>query len=95
MVYYEYVNFEEACKKANDYYYGQGYPKGLTGARDLKEKWLFFPRQECINVGATPITIDKEGGTIEPFIQSADTFASLSNSLVMPIPEEYQPKDNN
>ena len=85
------MKYDEACKKAFDYYKKHG-KKGINEVNDLGESWLFAGGDpEAIDDGGYSITVDKTTGKIEPFIlPDKDNFKLLDKAVQMDIPDKYK-----
>lgn len=82
------MEYSEAGKIAYAYYEEIWHVKGLCEAKDLGEKWIFYPDVQEPFFGNSHITVSKEDGRIEPFIlPDMENFKLLKNAVIMEIPE--------
>ena len=82
------VEYGEACEIAYAYYKEVWHVKGLCEAKDLGEKWIFYPEMEEPFFGDSHITVSKVDGRIEPFIlPDMENFRLLENAVVVEIPK--------
>ncbi len=88
------LDFNTACKKARENLMKQGYKNGIDGIYNLGDKWLFFGRMFDAGIpdyGNTPITIDKNTGTIADYpLSVVDNLESYYEAKEIRIPKEFE-----
>lgn len=87
------MKFEEACKKAMEYFKKEYGDTGLCSIRDLGSKWLFdgSDNEQRVVYGKQGITVDKKTGELELFYLPDETnFELLDDAVDVNIPEEYK-----
>lgn len=84
-------NFDKACKIAYEYYKEAWQVSGLVEAKDLGEKWLFYPKSEVPFFGDSHITVSKTDLQVENFLlPDKENFELLTKATAVEIPEEYK-----
>ena len=85
------IEFNDACKIALDYYKFACNATGLSEAKDLGDKWLFYQNGNDIKFGESNITVIKKDGNIERFnLPNKDNFKLLENAKTIDIPSEFR-----
>lgn len=85
------MNYNEACKKAYDYFKEQLGAVGLSTVTENDEKWFFSAGKDSVNlIGNTIISISKTTGDLD-FVDvlSDEGFEVLKESKTIEIPKEY------
>lgn len=85
------MDFIQASRIAYEYYKECWDTEGLRGAKDLGEKWIFYPDTSEPFFGDSHITVSKNEGEIELFIlPDKENFALLKKAVDVEIPKEFQ-----
>ena len=86
-------NFENACKKAYEYFNEQEL-YGLCVCKDLGSEWMFEagnPKE--VNYALRPIVVEKETGKISTVRDFYEYMDKLSSTEKIEIPEKYRFKE--
>lgn len=85
------IEFNYACKIAYEYYKEAWKVTGLKEAKDLGEKWLFYPKGEEEFFGDSHITVSKVDAEIENFVlPNKENFDLLKKATTVEIAKEYK-----
>lgn len=85
------MEYTEACKLAYEYYYEAKGVYGLSQAKDLGKKWIFYSVDQTPLFGGFNISVDKATGEIQPFrLPSEENFALLKSAVILSVPDEFQ-----
>ena len=85
------MDYIDACRIAYEYYQAAWHVRGLCEAKDLGEKWIFYPASDEVFFGNSHITVSKRDGRIEPFVlPDVENFRLMKNGVVTEIPEEFR-----
>ncbi len=84
-------NFDKACRIAYEYYKEAWHINGLLEAKDLGEKWIFYPNNKDSFFGGNHITVSKIDTKIEEFfLPDKENFELLKKAMVVDVPKEYK-----
>lgn len=85
------MDFIQACRIAYVYYKECWEIEGLSEAKDLGEKWLFYPKTSQPFFGNSHITVSKGQGQVKQFmLPDQENFALLKTALDVDLPEEFK-----
>lgn len=85
------IKYANACKIAYEFYNETWSVSGLCDAKDLGEKWLFYPNSNEPFFGGSHIVISKADGSVEQFVlPDEENFKLLKHSVPVEIPDEFR-----
>lgn len=85
------IDYASACKTAYEFYKEAWHASGLCDAKDLGEKWVFYPHSNEPFFGGSHIAISKANGAMEQFVlPDEENFKLLKNAVSVEIPDEFK-----
>lgn len=85
------IDYASACKTAYEFYKEAWHTSGLCDAKDLGEKWLFYPNSDEPFFGGSHITVSKTDGSVEQFVLPDEgNFKLLKTAASVEIPAEFK-----
>ena len=86
------LKFEDACKKAYNFFRENTQQIAIYSAMDAGEFWLFFGDTDgYVDVGGQGIKLNKDSGEIEEFtLPNIENFQIMKNAVSLEVPNEFK-----